>query len=925
MPCVSGPGAAAGTPAAPTAATAGVRAIRVDCQLDVDRGDLRGQVDISLVNPTAAPLDRIYLWLYPNRLDRVPASVDDVSFYWLYPRRFDPGSMALDQVATGPSAASLRPVPTTGWRAEPHAAAGRRTLWSIGLPAPLAPGARLHLRATYRAHVPTRYGGFGCVDGGCTLAGGFYPMPAALDAAGWDLEAAPLPTGLDVSVGLARPGSIVLFDQWSGNGAAFLRVRAPAAPYATLVVAPALYESRRQVAGAELRFLALDPPPPAGDASRVILPYTAEDHAAAALDTAAAAAQVLADLDPGLRPRSLTMVSAPLRAELATAHDRIVLVSDRFFRIWPAERFRKFHRRQLARAVFAHQMLARLAGPDAARDDAADLVASYLADLFILRRYDRAEYLQNILRPVSFVPAIDQLLYAPQTMFADAYFGDLGGDLGGGGPADPSRDDPRRFMHTRPRGRLLFEKLRDLLGPRVDRAMRAVVVGGVDHRVAAERAHGAPLDWFFRQWALPHPRVDYRLVSHRARRAGAGYDNQVIVARDTEPGDRPPVEPVTVLAIDRDGGRHRLRWSGVGPRGALRYRSSSPVEWAWVDPDARLVQTSVGRPGQHARFDDRDHHPVRFVYNNLGVLLNVSDLSAVVAADFTLSRVHDLENELRFVAFTSAAVDYGGVASYRRGFGREVTPDRLLGRAVVSLGASRLDGDFFAAGAELDRSATQVSLGASIGADTQVFEFEPLARSDARLSASVTATRLDQIAGAAASELLSGELGAWTSRTITPRAGHTLAGELGAAVALGDIESRSQLLAAGGADGVRGFAPGALFGRALASARGEYRHTFVHDLDWNLGHYSYARGFGGVAFVDAGVLSPCDSYVPGRGSVYTSAGYGLEAFYDNFGTLASLMRLDLAVRLSGRPPSCLGETPSGGTAVQLYLTFLPPF
>ena len=907
-----------------------MRSVGVDCRLDVDRGAVRGRVQIDLVNPTAAPVDRVFVWLYPNRLARPPESLDAVSFYWLYPRRHDPGSMALERV-TVDAGVGERAVPPSAWRAEPHADAGPGVLWSIALAEPLAPGASLRLRADYRAHLPQRYGASGCVDGGCTLAGGFYPMPAALDAAGWDLAAPPPPADLDVAVELARPASIVLLDTWSGNDAVRLRAGAPDTPYATLVVAPRHHESRRTVRGATLRFLSPDPPPPADDAERVILAYTAEDHARHALDTAAAAASLLADVAPSVRPRSLTMVSAPLRFELASAHQRVVLVSDRFFRIWPAERFRKFHRRQLARAVFAHQLAPHLTGrDDAERDDAADLVASYLSDLFVLRRYDRAEFIQSILRPVSFVPAIDQLLYAPQTMFAEAYFGDVGAQAAGGAApaaAEVLRDDPRRFMHGRPRGRLYYEKLRDLLGPvRLERAMRAVL-GGAAHRDAIAAVQRAPIDWFFRQWSRPHPRVNYRLVGRASRPVAPGrHQNSVVVARDTEPGDREPVEPVAVLAVDRDGSRHRLRWPGRGPRGSLRYISSSPVEWAWVDPDARLLETSSGHPGRHPRFDNRDRHPLRFVYNNLGVLLNVSDLSALIAADFTLGRVHDLENELRFLAYTSAAVSYGGSVAYRRGFGREVTANRLLGQASLSAGAARLDADFFAAGDEVERAATQLGLTAALGGDTQVFEFEPLVRHETRLSASLTVTRRDSVADARADYLVSGDLGVLVARTITPWAGHTLAGEIGAAAALGDIESRSQLLSAGGAGGVRGFAPGALFGRALFSARGEYRHTFVHDLDWNFGHYSYARAFGGIAFLDAGVLTPCSSYRPdGRDSLYGAAGYGLQVLYDNFGTLAALMRLDVAVRLWGEPQPCLGETSSSGSSVQLYLSFLPPF
>jgi len=135
----------------------------------------------------------------------------------------------------------------------------------------------------------------------------------------------------------------------------------------------------------------------------------------------------------------------------------------------------------------------------------------------------------------------------------------------------------------------------------------------------------------------------------------------------------------------------------------------------------------------------------------------VSDLSALLAADFSLSRVHDLENQVRFIAYASAAVRAGALVSYRRGFGPVVSPDRLLGRAALTLGAARLDGDFFAgADDDMPRDATQATLTASLGGDTEVFRFEPLAKQDVRLAAAFSLTRRDEVTGAAADVLPSG-------------------------------------------------------------------------------------------------------------------------------------------------------------------------
>jgi hypothetical protein len=897
--------------------------LRVDCHLDGEERTLRGTIELDLVNASGAALDRAYLWLYPNRFAEVPPALDDVSFYWVYPRRHDPGRMILSHVAVGPGAG--RAVSPGRWRAEPHAAAGERVLWSIELPEPVAPGERLRLRASYSAIIPERYGSFGCVDGQCTLAGGFYPMPAALDPAGWDLLGPPLLADHDVSVSLARPASIVLFDQWSGNQTSALRVRATRARYATLVVAPRHHVSERRVFGASVRYLSTSAPPPADDASRVLLSYTQENYAAYALDTAERAFGLIAALAPDQKPVSLTMVEAPLRFELAAEHGRTLLVSDRFYRIWPAERFRKFHRRQLARAVFAHWLVrrGRLRGAvdGMPRDVAVDLVASWLTEMFVVQHYERAEFLRDILRPVSFVPVIDQLLYAPQTMFADAYFGD-----GGGG--DTLRDDPRRFASDRPRGRFVYLKLRDVIGMApLARALLAVMRGGAELGHALETAHRGSLAWFFRQWSLPPAPVNYRLVARRSRpRRDRKFDNLVVIERETAPGSEPPVEPVEVLAVDADGSEHRLRWSGRGQVGVLRYRSRAPVEWAWVDPDHRLLETSVSDPSQHALFDNRDSHRLRFVYNSFGVLLNVTDLSALLAADFSLSRVHDLKNQVRLVGFSSESVEFGGQVSYRRGFGREVTPDRLLGRAALTLGGARLNNSFFEEDEDAP-GATQLSITASLGQDTEVFPFEPLGKHELRLFGGLNVTRRDSAMDASAEFLLSAEAGISTSRTVTPLAGHTLAGQAGIAAVFGELESRSQLLRAGGSGGVRGFGPGALFGRARATTRGEYRHTFVHDLDWNLGHYTYVRGFGGVLFGDVGLLSPCEQHLPERlgESLYASVGYGLQVLYDNFGTLPALMRIDAALRVAGSSRSCLGAPPAGGSAVQVYLSFLPPF
>ena len=93
-------------------------------------------------------------------------------------------------------------------------------------------------------------------------------------------------------------------------------------------------------------------PAPANDAERQILPYVREDHGEPVVRAATRAVELLAGTGARL-PAEVTIVAAPLRLELATAHPGMVVVSDKLYEIFPAERFRKFHARELVRAVFS--------------------------------------------------------------------------------------------------------------------------------------------------------------------------------------------------------------------------------------------------------------------------------------------------------------------------------------------------------------------------------------------------------------------------------------------------------------------------------------------------------------------------------------------------------------------------------------------
>jgi hypothetical protein len=788
-------------------------------------------------------------------------------------------------------------------------------LVEIPLPAPVAPGDAVELQLRWRAHIPERFGTFGCFEGTCTLAGGFYPMLVRLDAAGWDLDAPPARAKFQGRLALAADADVAVQGRVTEDTAAVELTGGPAT-HLVVFVSPRRHVSIEEHGGVTVTYLGRRPRPPAPDASQQLLPYTKEDYAGMALGVAARAIQLMGEVGIAPAPGTkLAIVEAPMRVELASAQPGTVLVSDRVFRIWPAGRFRKFHEQGLARAIFAQLLARRLADPLA-----AEVGASYLTDLLTIRAHRKQEFAREILMPVSFIPAIDQLIYAPQVAFADAYFGAVA-------DTDRFRDDPRRFNNLRPYGHLYYRKLMDLL-PRekFGEAMRNVVRGEPLRR-AAETAHGGSLGWFFRQWRAAagsgYPRVNYRLAGRSVTRDARGKFRHALRVRKDQTGALPPpVEPVEVRATDGKKKKHELRWDGRGEEGVLEFESDSDeVKLAQLDPTFRLAESTAPDAPEHARYDDRSPPRLKFLYNSFGALLNVTDLSVSIALDFSIERVHDNENSLRLELFSVQGAPIGGVIGYSRYFGRKITPARLRGGFNTSLGITRIDfaGDV----------GTRATVSAAIGTDDRLVLFEPKWLRGWRLVARWSLTRFDETDMEPADYRQVVSLYGEVTRMISPADGHTIVGELDASITAGDLVRRGQLLAGGGPGLLRGYQPDELFGRARVTGHLEWRGLFLRELDVNLGHFAWLRRMGLAAFTDVGLLSSCDSYsdLVSEDAFYADAGFGLRFFYDNFGVQAGMTAIDVAVPLVHRPRACLGEPAEirTGTPFMLYLTFIPPF
>lgn len=904
------------TPAAPTMADVRPH-LTLSASIDPRRGALTGTAHWTFVNGSARPLDALLFWLYPNTLSQRPTTLDDVNFHWFYPRGFSPAAMTVGAARVQGAARAFT---------LEASAAGVRTLLRVALPAPLPPHAAVEVELDFATTLPDRLGNFGCARGRCRLMGGFYPFPVAVDAVGFALEAPPARIDFHARVQAPTGADVILGDVTGRTG--LVTADGTNAPHVTLVIDRDLNTEVVARPGITVRYLHGDRRPPSSAGN--LLPYVREDHVGQVLATVEQALDFLKaqGVDPAADgpPVTVTLVTAPLRHQLVSVHGSVVLVSERLFEIFPLARVRRYHQLELLRAVMIAVLDARLrpVETDADVDLSAGAIAATWAEVFTVRRFSKLEFARDLLRPLSFLPAVDQLMYAPLVASSSSYFGDA--DERGA-----LRDDVRRFAHQRPSARFVTAKLVDLLTPAGAIAMANLIVAErIPLRQAAERVFGGPLDWFWRQWAEgPPPRVNYRLDTVRVTPLKPGGVHAVIEVQRQGQALR---EPVEVLIVDRDGVGHTLVWNEPGDHHRFELDLPAGLASVELDPRHRLTESAVGAldPADDPLVDNRTPKRWRFLYTGFGALLDVTNLQASLAAAVTMKPQHDLRNSIDLLATHTQATDVGVSAAYERHFGRQADTNRLTSGAGLGLSVQRPNATFGVAPGETPQPGWRVSGSLMYEHDDRDYLIDPWRALGIALDVGYTLTALEN--GERLSQV---HAGAEFLRLLELAPGHVLGIDINANLTAGDIQKRSQLYHLGGARGLRGYGVDELLGRARAAARFELRNRYVSDLDWNLGHFTVVRALGGNLFFEAGAVSSCADLSVSGNDVFYDVGYSFRVLHDAFGVHQQLLTIDLAVPLNRRDRVCLGQhslgAPSDGQAslrrppFVVLISFLPNF
>ncbi|OGR15297.1 MAG: hypothetical protein A2341_09955 [Deltaproteobacteria bacterium RIFOXYB12_FULL_58_9] len=798
--------------------------VTLRAEVDASGREVRGEVTCVVGRD-----GEVAVAIYPEVLGP-ERGLDDVNREWFYPEGFSPARLSV--WLDGRRLKTRGPWLTVGTYAKNKI-----------------------VRLTFATDVPRRNGTFGQSEMATYLLGGWYPM------FGDGRALAALPTTFSVTVPTGLVGSI--------GGL------------------PVTRDGPRTVAGKIVaRFvpvvLARELVVRSGPAATILAPTDTRDSPrrlgsgrdAAALTELEATVVIGADFAMrhgfGVDVRPL-VVLAPLRENLVEAFDGGFAVSDRAFRLSLAERFLKLHRASLWR-----QQLALLVLPHCRRREThlsptlvADLVASALREQLMLQAYGGVEYAPDMLEDFAITREIDSLILAPQMTFRDTYFAVIDET-----PRVRWRLDD--FDHTLPRGKLLYEKLVDLLGrTAVAKIVDRYLLDDAPFATVAGIQAGRPLEEWLVTWLSSYPQVNYSVRQVDAE------ESIVVIVEASGPDAARVVEPVTVEVVDAAGVTHRQK--RLGP-GELRFAALGPAAQVVLDPEHRLVE-QWQTAGQGSRFDNQQPPSWRFMLSGLAGAVSATNTELDVVASFSLRRLHDLRWRWDYVA-AYGPTKLGFATGATWGFGAEVTPLVLAHQVGLSVGYERLRRE----GANI-LPGDQLSLLAHYRFDDRLTPYWSFTGKGWTAHAAWTIGR-----GVKGDPYTFANFGGAVLGILPLAFGHSLVGRLRGDLNLGDTPPQELLSVGDLYHAGRGYLRDDARGSRRFVATGEYRHLLAGDANTDFGGVVTWTRWEGALFADGVALDVDDPRGCAR-TWFADVGYGLRFIGDALGVLPVVVTVDFGVPL----------------------------
>lgn len=869
---------------------------------------------------------KIYFYLYPNRFSSPPAELNAMNYHWMYPYGFEEGWMKIVRIkVAGKTIDSDRVKYAKLPRGHPMSKIKRACLL-ISLPEDVDfINGRIKVEFYYSLKVPRRYGIFGRSKNGFFMAGGWYPVVIGGDNGEVNFFSSPPKSDFRVSVKTIEALSVFIgemfFDGSAGGRDGQVEGSFRGKFQLPFGVFRKIYSFKAHCGGTEILLLTEKVFKPSRDYEYMgqfrgvdfsIPDVSKVDRMGHLLDTLCGGGEILNSFDSQFEEIKVVVIELPLRMELGFANDSIVAFSDRIYMLSPLEKFWRFHDAALLRAFFNHIYLASLDGKsfkETAME--ADFIASILVEKYWLE--SRKQYAESLLKWAGFISSIDYLLYSPMVQFRESYFKTIA-------EKDWLRDEGWAFSNRLPRGKLLYEKLKDILElsgqeEKIDQIASRIIYHRRTLQQATEDVLGERMDWFFTQWSVAYPSLNYGVKDVEKKRTPEG--GWVYTAFVYRQGDTQIKEPVKVKFIFYGGRSKTAFWFSSGGLGQVSVESNARLRNVVVDPEGRLFEDPA-LTDNHPRYDNYYRHRLRPpIVSSLSIWSSLYEGLAAFYGLFDIRRQFDLKWDGRILGLLNV-MGWGFRFWVLRGLGKK--KDLNFSRWYLGpfIGVFRYYPDYGYSigeqGANTGTFSFQVGITASY--DTRFYVYDP--REGFRIYSSIV-YNFNYADDGMGKHSLVVSLRSFYIFSFLSRFQLATYGEIRGALLdppFGQLPNMSSRIA------LRAFENDETMGKMTGFIEIELRTLLVNGLGWNILNLTTLEGVKLILFTGGGKGSDTNtvkSFFSSR-DIFFEAGAGIVLLSNHLGAYPGVIEFDVALPLVPSWSERRGYQPVG-----MYLSFFQSY
>ncbi len=805
--------------------------------------EIVGDERITFFNQSAKPVTALYLFLYPN-LYRGKHPDLDISFYRkAYPVAFNPGGVDIISIQDmAQQTLSFFPV-----RYE------RSIIIKVVPEKPILPQQKFQFSVHFRTKIPEKWGPFSHYAGLTVLQGGWHPYLVNFEKGEWRFHDSPQKSDYDVQLRLKKGLLLIASSPPSLQGIEgdwqTLRMEGKDLALFSLSIARDFFAYEAKVGTIDVTYHALS---------------KNKSYAKQVMSLAEAALQFYIKRFGAPPPILLQLAGAGLYQDLSRPGTNILFINNRIFKVFPV--LKRFHEASLAYGLY--RLLWREKRPEEVWW-VIESLAKRDAEAFMQNRHGKVFDLEEWLKPIAFIPVIDQILYSPSLPLRQVYFRES---------VTPIVSEDIRFFNNPPsESPNIFSKLRILLGDKVmDRVISVYLSQNpkspLSFRAVLEKTSGQDLNWLINQWLSARLKLDFEIVHIETEEIEGIYETQIQIKKNGE-----GIEPLQVRVQRVDGTEMPLIWDGVGETHRFNLKTRSPIKSVELDPEKLTHDPN--------RLNNRLPHRWKVLLDRFGLNYDFQTQFLSYNVGLLFQRLYDSKNWVRLSFAQNDSSTFINL-----GYSHVLKKNHIISTGL-SQEQIKENPEFAQTGAE----AGFVSLAYTYISSRSPLLTESLQRLTTTFpSLSVGLTYNQQFTSQVYdnSLLLKIDL-----RRIVAFSNYR---EIGARMFIGQSigrlfeESRFYL---GGSNAMRGYTPLVFEGENMSLFSVEYRFPIFYETDINFMSLMHTHTWQGVLFADTGMVD--DAHNVFKVSQFKSdVGAGLRFFVDLFGVYPAILRADLAVPIA---------------------------